>query len=386
MNSTQNDLFFQPETVEEIIQSPVDATATVERNALDLLMNNSSEQIYSHIDQLYTDQGMGVPNPLEAAARAVQIYEPPRPISRHYQQEPEMVELVPQEEGTWEQIPAEGLLPTNQPNPRVGQRPEKRIVYPVHPKKTNGISFIRQSDSALFATHRMAGIKPTQVPFGLEGMEQTDDPTARLVVYLSMPGVFENITTCARHKKDFQTDQMMELFFQGTNAGIEQVQINGTVGLAAPITRNIVGDNNQAYQLQFNCLTSCQTKPRSSKKLFLNYAVISGNNVIWTEKVQLFVTKNPGRDCDKEEKAKSAVKRKSDESAGSSLPVKRENLDDPGRFLDETPMIAPAAREMIESELAHLSPEVRQRVIRQTQAQFHSLLKTNINLAKEEGQ
>lgn len=347
MNSNTNEIFYlqSSPTNPEILLQPIEP---VENNSLDLLMEPIVDD---HVDELY--RHFGLPNlsgnTLETAARVASIFEPPQQQIRAT--EPLMVAYPVRQDQEWGAIPALDLLPTHMPNPR----PPKRIVYPDHPKKTNGISFVG-SDGALYATHRMNKMRPMRVPFGLENMEQSDDPQARIGVYLSMSGVFDPIKNCAKHAADYKTDKMMDLYYKGGDAEVTVERLNGFDGvltdvLTAPITPTIGEDNNRTYDLQFSCHTSCHTKKHGrGKELTLNYVIVKNGSMSLVHKVPLFITANPGRDCDKKDEKKTG-KRKSDESVGSGSPVKREHLDVPHRFINETPYISATAHDLMDAQL-----------------------------------
>ena len=396
MNSNSNELFYQPSSTSnpEILLHPAEL---VGNNPLEFMMDQDIEtiEISHHVSQICQDIGLPS-NALETAARATGIYEPPQRQVRA--DEPLMVQrtnpmLADPVDPEWGDIAPRDLLPTHLPTvsnlsirsnsfDNIFQRPPKRIVYPDHPKKTNGISYLGY-DGSLFATHRM--LKSIRVPFGLENMCRSDDPHARIGVYLSMPGVFDPIKNCAKHAAEFKTDQMMALYYKGEDVEVNMERIEGFDVLTAPILPTIGDDNNRTYALEFSCHTSCQTKHHGrGKTLTLNYVIVKNGKILsLIHKCPLYITANPGRDCDKKAEKKTG-KRKSDESVTSSIPVKREHIEElPHRFIDQTPMISAAAHDLFDAQLPVTMTDEQRRVFMVEQnAIIRALLTTAVDNAK----
>jgi hypothetical protein len=316
--------------------------------------------VNDHVVQIYGDQFMNDIIPFAMAQNG--IHEPPM---QQMQPEPIVMERDPE----WNGI--EATLRTDLPNPR----PPIRVVYPDHPKKANGISYLTP-EGKLYATHRMKS--DLKIQFGLENFVQSDDPKARLGVYLSMPGVHKKIVNCAKHTDDFKTSEMMKLYYKG-NEQTTEVKINDFDAILSPITPCIGDDNDRTYEIQFSCYTSCCQKANRGKDLALNFVLCSGGNIIFEHKVPLFVSANPGRDS----KTFKTEKRKSDEAMGSNLPVKREALEDPNQFIDEFPMLSAAVLQMIDEQLRHM-PEDQRRLFKLNQnALVLAQIKTNIKFVQD---
>jgi hypothetical protein len=332
-------------------------------------ITDSDMPVNDHIGQIFDDQNFynTSQNILQNAMASTGLtVEPPLQQMRR---DPLIVATV-QRPDEWDGI--NPTLRTDLPNPG----PEPRIVYPDHPKKANGISYLTP-EGKLYATHRMKS--DLKMQFGLENFVQENDPNAMLGVYLSMPGVHKKITNCAKHAHDYKTTEMMKLYFKGIEQTAE-VKINGFDISVSPITSTIGDNNDRTYEIQFSCYTSCSCKANRGKELSLNFVLCSGGNITFKHIVPLFVSANPGRDS----QIFKTKKRKSDESMGSTLPVKREAPEDPNQFFDETPYLSPAVLQMIEDQLPRNMPESDRRRFKLNQnALVMAQIRTNIQFAND---
>lgn len=259
---------------------------------------------------------------------------------------------------------------------------ETSVVYPVHPLKANGISYIAD-DGRLYATHR--GKDNKRIVFGLTHLEQDKFPQARLAVYLSMPGVHETITACPSHRATFDSTDVMKVFYKGEHQTTIQT-VKGCKAVICPLVDCITDDNDRTYQIEFNCFTSCVQKTYKGENLFVNFVICNTNGEeLWKKSTLLKVSANPGRDSKvfNGEKKPKPTKRKSDESL-SEPPVKREPSNDPCDYIDSTPMISPAARNMIETALPHISSAAKRQLFQKLNRRLGNLLKSEIEIFRDD--
>ena len=177
------------------------------------------------------------------------------------------------------------------------------MVYPEHPLKANGVSYI-SADGKLYATHRGKPSEEKAIVFGLKGITSVNQSHC-LAIYLSVPGVHAEITTCPEHESKFKgcagnSKEFMQVFYKGTRCE-DKVQVNGHLAVMCPIVNLIdENENDRTYKVMFNCFTSCIKKQYKEDKLLLNFAVINfrgeKGDLIWRTDIPLFVSANPGRD------------------------------------------------------------------------------------------
>merc|ERR1712130_135644 len=185
---------------------------------------------------------------------------------------------------------------------------EINVVYPDHPLKANGISYI-STDGKLYATHRGKPSEEKAIVFGLKGITSVNTSAGQshcLAIYLSVPGVHEEITSCPEHESRFKTcagnpKEFMQVFFKGDRCDTKQDVGNGHIATLCPIVNSIDGnENDRTYKVMFNCFTSCIKKQYKEDKLLLNFAVIDFRGkegvIAWKTEIPLFVSANPGRD------------------------------------------------------------------------------------------
>merc|ERR1712130_276018 len=185
---------------------------------------------------------------------------------------------------------------------------EIEVVYPDHPLKANGISYI-STDGKLYATHRGKPSEEKAIVFGLKGITSVNTSAGQshcLAIYLSVPGVHEEITSCPEHESRFKTcagnpKEFMQVFFKGDRCDTKQDVGNGHIATLCPIVNSIDGnENDRTYKVMFNCFTSCIKKQYKEDKLLLNFAVIDFRGkegvIAWKTEIPLFVSANPGRD------------------------------------------------------------------------------------------
>ena len=110
-----------------------------------------------------------------------------------------------------------------------------KVVYPDHPKKANGISFVgktRDGRPCLYATHRLKDNK--MITFGIENV-QDFEPGTKLFIYLSIPGFHSRIESCAKHKDQYPNDIDLMTVYYKDKISQEFVEMEGKFGFLVPL-------------------------------------------------------------------------------------------------------------------------------------------------------
>ena len=148
-----------------------------------------------------------------------------------------------------------------------------------------------------------------QTRFGVamesDAMDRVPLGDLRLAVWLSLPGVYNRLTTCPTHARKvtekYQHDDFMKV--QYMNQEVTAKIARGTIVAldnhpdlwVMPLPKN--GDRD-AIELSFYCYSSCLKKGNAKEKLQLNVAILDdGNKVIERDHQFIRVTANPQRDA-----------------------------------------------------------------------------------------
>jgi len=365
--------FYSSEDEEYILEEmpqvePVEPIEDIRQQPTDIIQHSSSQ---SHIDDIVAGLQLSIDSSDNNNINIFdQTFLPQQPLV-----EQTIVQVVhrPVENDLTSIVPT---LRTDLPNPMVKPM-ETSVVYPDHPLKANGISYVAEG-RGLYATHR--GRDDKKMVFGLTKLEQNDYPLARLGVYLSMPGVHETITACPSHASAYSTNNVMNIYFKGQEQTFTQ-NIENHTAVMCPLVDAISDDNDRTYEIKFTCFSSCVRKTYKGEKLFLNFVIVANGKVLWKDSTLLQVTANPGRDSKKFSGDKKArpVKRKSDEFL-KEPPVKREPTDD-CIYIDPTPMVSPSAKDLIEDNVpSNVSADEKKRFRDKMNKRIEVMMKHEIKL------
>jgi hypothetical protein len=251
---------------------------------------------------------------------------------------------------------------------------DPEIEYPNHQLRANGISFISE-DGKLFATNR--GKDNKQISFGLANFDRSRMPKAELMVYLSMAGKHDQIVACAGCGERYGATDFMEVTFRGERQTKEVQLSDGAIGILCPIVENVPEDNNCTYKIRFNCFTS-HLKINKSDRVKLNFAIIVDGTepAIWTDRIDLEVTANPGRDSGVFVPASRAGNKRPKTEPGL-VEAKRSKLNNIKVERGHFDFLTPAAMEMIRSKMA---PEQAAQFMADMNVRFCSTLTTELDL------
>jgi hypothetical protein len=434
----------QEDQLSDMVQYPNDR---MDDQIDEILGDETFERDFSPAIILDDDDEMEQPRaitqaPVSPDSDVIQAAENSATIDRHVSQIAEQKA----DDQTWESFITDDaqrqFLPQNVSQPRFSNRADQSSVQmqivplqvqPYAPPMINSckIKFYndavfernsRKLDSAKFVfVNTMDAKRENQrtTRFGVamesDAMDRVPLDQLRLAVWLSLPGVYNRLTTCPSHANrvllKYNHDDFMKVTFmnQEVTAQIAPSTVpaldNHPSLWEMPLPKNNDAD---AIELAFFCFSSCLKKGNAKEKLQLNVAILDKvNNVIARDQQLIRVTANPHRDAgvwpESAGGAKNGNSKQPRKQAKRAIPLKRQVSDDEylpraigfgKRIKREPPASPPAYIELHEhnevasanasfNRLVDMAPVHKQDEVRAQLLRMHSSERNNF-IAQEE--